>query len=522
LAATPRDYNPARPTQRRLSVFVCVLFLTALAQTSALYAQAAAPDPAVAVSPETREAELRAAIARLPATSTDSLAEAHNSLGLLYWTESQFDSAQVHLRHAQALWAELGDTAGLGRSFNNIGVTYYQAGHFEPALAAFSRSLALRRQLGNSHGAALVLTNMGRTYVDLQLYDRAQAALEEGLAAAEASGHPGGIGYTLHQLGMLHLATGNLPEARRYLNASMDVYRGDDVMPTDAASGWALNSVALGLLYVKEGDHAGGIATLEEALTAAEKDGHRRRQVAALLNLGRAWRASGDLDRAVHYLESSLDVATEGDQRMFALDALAELADAHEASGDTRAALARLRAHSALRDAMFNQNTLQRIAGMESREATQQQEIENARLRAEQQVRDAVIARQRTVGLLGAGLLAVSALLVGALVHFNRTGRNRERMLAGANTALETRNSELSAALSEVRTLEGLIPICANCKKVRDDRGFWEAVETYVADRSDANFSHSICGDCGPRLYPGDWPDTAAEPTGSDKASSTR
>lgn len=71
--------------------------------------------------------------------------------------------------------------------------------------------------------------------------------------------------------------------------------------------------------------------------------------------------------------------------------------------------------------------------------------------------------------------------------------------------------SELNAALTEIRTLRGIVPICANCKKVRDDQGFWLQVETYVSLRSHAEFSHSICPDCVRLLYP----DHAARVVGS-------
>ncbi|MBI5596750.1 MAG: DUF3365 domain-containing protein [Elusimicrobia bacterium] len=60
---------------------------------------------------------------------------------------------------------------------------------------------------------------------------------------------------------------------------------------------------------------------------------------------------------------------------------------------------------------------------------------------------------------------------------------------------------ELQSALNEVKTLSGLIPICASCKKVRNDKGFWQSVEKYFAAHTDAKFSHGICPDCGHRLY---------------------
>jgi len=60
---------------------------------------------------------------------------------------------------------------------------------------------------------------------------------------------------------------------------------------------------------------------------------------------------------------------------------------------------------------------------------------------------------------------------------------------------------KMEAAVKEVHTLQGLIPICANCKKVRNDKGYWERVETYISQRSGAQFSHGLCEECIVKLY---------------------
>jgi PAS domain S-box-containing protein len=60
----------------------------------------------------------------------------------------------------------------------------------------------------------------------------------------------------------------------------------------------------------------------------------------------------------------------------------------------------------------------------------------------------------------------------------------------------------LASALEDIRTLRGIIPICANCKQIRDDQGYWNQVEVYIRDRTEAEFSHSICPTCVKKLYP--------------------
>ena len=72
----------------------------------------------------------------------------------------------------------------------------------------------------------------------------------------------------------------------------------------------------------------------------------------------------------------------------------------------------------------------------------------------------------------------------------------------------------LEQALSEVKTLEGILPICASCKKIRDSDGYWNQVEQYIATHSAAQFSHGLCEDCAEQMYQGeDWYEELKTPT---------
>ncbi len=61
---------------------------------------------------------------------------------------------------------------------------------------------------------------------------------------------------------------------------------------------------------------------------------------------------------------------------------------------------------------------------------------------------------------------------------------------------------KLQDALNKIKTLRGLIPICAACKSIRDDKGYWEQVDVYIQKYSEADISHSICPDCMKKHYP--------------------
>ena len=88
-------------------------------------------------------------------------------------------------------------------------------------------------------------------------------------------------------------------------------------------------------------------------------------------------------------------------------------------------------------------------------------------------------------------LFQMFSTCIGYLVTRKRTESDRERLIA-----------ELQEALAKIKTLTGLIPICAACKKIRDDKGYWSQVEEYIHAHSEAEFTHSICPECMKRLYP--------------------
>jgi len=73
----------------------------------------------------------------------------------------------------------------------------------------------------------------------------------------------------------------------------------------------------------------------------------------------------------------------------------------------------------------------------------------------------------------------------------NRSEKQREKLI-----------EELQTAFAKVKTLSGLLPICSHCKKIRDDKGYWNQIETYIRDHSEAEFSHGICQECAKKYYP--------------------
>ena len=89
-----------------------------------------------------------------------------------------------------------------------------------------------------------------------------------------------------------------------------------------------------------------------------------------------------------------------------------------------------------------------------------------------------------------------------ARVKTHLTLRTLQKDLEEKNARLQGLNKDLQRALDEIKTLQGILPICANCKKIRDENNTWKMLEEYLCEHSEAKFSHGICPDCAKKLYP--------------------
>lgn len=86
------------------------------------------------------------------------------------------------------------------------------------------------------------------------------------------------------------------------------------------------------------------------------------------------------------------------------------------------------------------------------------------------------------------------------IIAFSGIGRDITKRKR-AEAELENLISELKDALANVKTLSGLLPICASCKKIRDDKGYWNQIEAYISEHSEAEFTHGMCPDCAKKAY---------------------
>ena len=97
-------------------------------------------------------------------------------------------------------------------------------------------------------------------------------------------------------------------------------------------------------------------------------------------------------------------------------------------------------------------------------------------------------------------LITLSMAIVVAY-HLESSRHTFGRLLDEKNQALLREKQSLEAAMARIRTLRGLLPICASCKRIRDDKGYWNQLEAYLSEHSEVVFSHGICPECKEKLY---------------------
>lgn len=96
------------------------------------------------------------------------------------------------------------------------------------------------------------------------------------------------------------------------------------------------------------------------------------------------------------------------------------------------------------------------------------------------------------IGCMGSMMILAGVIAIKPFFIFIKNAEVEKRKLA----------ENLQEALDHIKVLNDILPICANCKKIRDDEGYWEQIETYISNNSDTQFSHSICPECVKLLYP--------------------
>ncbi|MCP4653815.1 MAG: hypothetical protein GY856_00200 [bacterium] len=219
--------------------------------------------------------------------------------------------------------------------------------------------------------------------------------------------------------------------------------------------------------------------------------------------------SAGRYDRALAALNESYDLVEKNEMRGVAPEVLQIYADTYEAMGDYGNALKYHRRFKETHDSIFSEESQRRIEELQAGFEAAEKDREIVALRYRNELGLAELEQERTVrnALLGGAVLLLA--LVGVTGVSYRMQRKAHRNLRQAHDRLRTahealglQKTEIEEALSQVKLLSGLLPMCSHCHKIRDDGGYWQQVEAYISKHSEAEVSHGLCPGCAKELYP--------------------
>lgn len=423
-------------------------------------------------------------------------AESFDRLARLFRSLERFSYAARCFERAAELYQDQnkGDkTAGL---FNLAGVMYAKLGDSHRAMQRYLQSLQCCEAAQDEAQKARTLNNLGILYRSLGQGERALECYHRALDIKKTTGSPKEVARTLNNIGIVHCEMSRFEQALRYFQDALAIKRNQG--DSDQIANTLTN---MAIAYKQQGDVAQARDMFAEALTLYDQEGLTWPLANSLVDLATLNAEQGQNDRALDQAKRVVDLATELDAKGILSPAYHLMARIFETQGQTADALVAFKRAAEIDEALSGERTVKQIADLESGFEIDKREREIAALKIERN-------RKRLLRNAYLGGFIAALFFVGVLFWSNRQRRranteleNSNHEIAAKNDALTELNQKLEAALTEVKQLSGLLPICAACKKIRDDSGDWVEIEAYLADRSEAEFSHGICPACTDSLY---------------------
>jgi tetratricopeptide (TPR) repeat protein len=373
-----------------------------------------------------------------------------NAMAGALFTQSNYREAWGGFASALKIAEELNDQGLIAKAYLNFGnISYYQNDK-QRALEQFRKSLEIGERIKDPATIASASVNLGVISIGAQDYRAGQEYLFKASRSFALLNDKKGLSYCYRNIAITFQLLNDIDGAMPYLQRSLDL-----------AEQLRNNEIISGCLQ-------------------AFADIHRIR---------------GEYEKSIEYGKRALSLAQQINDLPYVNSAATTLASAFEGKKDYRNAL--------------KYTLIARNAGDSILSNAKNRELQNIQHRFEmdgkQKEIDLLEQRSKNEQLLSILFAtALGAVIVIAFVLFRNFKREKEskERLALINQEKQRLINDLTEAMDNIRTLGELLPICSNCKSIRDDQGYWQAVDRYISSHTDTKVSHGICPDCMKKLYP--------------------
>ncbi|MCK5064414.1 MAG: tetratricopeptide repeat protein [Candidatus Fermentibacteraceae bacterium] len=350
------------------------------------------------------------------------------------------------------IYEELVDKSGMASVQGTLASTYRSQGMMDQALEHYHESLKGKYECNASQDElALCYLNIGSCYSSLFRLDLAESFYENARKIWEESGNRMKLAYVYNNIGSVYGKKEEMYKAEEYFHKALDIR--EDI---GDKKGIASTLGNLGSLHQNLGDYETALSFFTRSLELFEEIGNMRGVARSCYCVGGLYTLLGRFDEAEELLDRGLSIAKKLSMKDWEIHSLENMSDLYEAKGDLKVALMYSRELKVCLEEYLSEKSMEKIARLQVQFQTEQKE------------KEAEIYRLK-------------------------------------NIELTRVNDQLRDALDDVSKLQGLLPICAHCKKIRDDNGYWKQIEFYISDHSDAEFTHGICPDCMVKLYGEDY-----------------
>jgi len=375
----------------------------------------------------------------------------------LTFNSTKYDEAAKKLLDGLKILQEAGDNESIAYCLLGLGFVNRNLENYDKALEYFSQSIEVSVGLTNKKPIVSALNETGNIYMMKEDYKKSLEYKFQALEIAKNSNYKYGISFVTHDIGLTYMQMGELKEALRHLEISLQM---------DSSSNL------------------------------------QRERAINLENIGNIYRRLGDLKTAKKRLEESIEIAENINAHYELKSGYYSLAEILDEMNDTKKAYNYLKLYCAESDTFFDQQKIRQITEMEVQYQVAERKHQIELLEKEKAIQELKLKKQSLMIYLSTlgGILAL-AMTTGALFLYRFKSKAHKQMQAAHIEVMQS-NKDLLKALEEVKQLKGLLPICANCKKIRDDQGYWQVLEQYISEHSEAEFSHGICPECAKSLYP--------------------
>ncbi|MCD4706918.1 MAG: tetratricopeptide repeat protein [Candidatus Sabulitectum sp.] len=376
------------------------------------------------------------------------MAKSCSLLGSINHQSGNYEEAMLYSRKSMRIYEELEDKNGIASTLSVMARIYWSQGMIDKALEHYHGSLRGKQECGaGKDELALCHLNLGACYSGLLRLDLALSSYAFAEKILEESGDRKKLAYLYNNIGSVYGKRGELDKAREYFQKALEIREN-----LEDKNGIASTLSNLGSLQEDLGNNESALSFFIRSLELFEEMGNKRLVAYTCGSAGGVCTRLGLLDKAEELITRGLEITRKLELKDWEILCLKNIANLYETKGDLRKALMHSRELNTCMEKHLNEKSMDKIAGLQVQFETEKKE------------KEAEIYRLKNVELL-------------------------------------KMNDQLREAFVHVRTLQGMLPICANCKKVRDDDGYWQQIESYISEHSDAKITHGICPECMIKLY---------------------